>query len=158
MWGEGRTIRVLSGAAEAGRELKQMLRVNYGRPETWSFLLGLNVVDMKGTDFTVGVGRSILQIPFWHTFTSTNVARGLVLWTNTVGNRVSYNGLTGVYTTDSHVDSIIAQDIQLSASVGFGGGTTDYADVVVHAYFAPKTHVRPEWFIKHFPGSEHKGT
>lgn len=173
MWGNDQNVHALFGAAETGPVFNQLMKVSYGRPETWSFLLGMQVTGMQGTDFTgsiinvrynlsVGVGRAVLQIPDWVVLTAEGDARGIVLWTTSASNRTQYQvSGPGVFTTTATLDTIVAENIQLYAAVDFGGGgTADFADVNVQAHFAPRTHVRPEWFDEEptFSGNENKGT
>jgi hypothetical protein len=61
------------------------------------------------------------------------------------------------------IDHFPAQDIQCVARAiltGFDAG--DFVDVDLHAYFAPRSHVRPEWFAddegSRYRGSENGGT
>lgn len=174
MWGDSKTVEVATSGGLVQREESQILRINYGRPESWCFVLGAQIVDQSGQNdagtlltcaftISVGVGRSVLTIPGWHLFTFDfgGVSPiGRVLWTNTVANRVGVvAGAPDVFTTTSWIDSMVAQDIQLKTTVALDSvGEATRAKVAMHAYFAPKTHIRPEWFLHHFPGNEHKGT
>jgi len=179
MWGETQDVEVRSTGGLVTRQEKQILRINYGRPESWCFVLGATMVETTGQSavgtfatvsykLTVGVGRSAFSIPDWHVFTwdynAATIAtlNGSVLWTNTVANRVTATGAVAdppVFTSTSWIDSIVAQDIQLAATVSVdSAGEPTTAKIAVSAYFAPKAHVRPEWFIHQFPGNEQKGT
>jgi hypothetical protein len=179
MWGETQNVEVASSGGLVTREEKQILRINYARPESWCFVLGAEMLETTGQSavgtfvtvsykISLGVGRSVITIPDWHVFTwdynaaTISTLNGTVLWTNSVVNRIRAEG-NGTdppqFDDEQWLDTIVAQDIQLAAIVAVdSAGEPTRAKVAVHAYFAPKTHIRPEWFIREFPGNEHKGT
>ena len=178
MWGAQQTVSISSDGGLLSVAEQQIVRVSYGRPETWGFVLAAQIVEQRGQvtngtiatvryDLTLGVGRASVTIPDWHVFTwdygGLNPA-GQLLWTNTVGNRIASTGVLGPpevtrYSTTSWINSIEAQDIQLKARVGLdSAGENTFAAIAVHAYFAPLSHVRPEWFVHRFPGNEERGT
>lgn len=185
MWGETKTVAVRSSGGLVTFEGAQFARINYSRPDTWSFVLSAKIVDQGGQlqagtvlsvhyDLTIGVGRSSITIPDFHTFNFDygNIAKtlliGQVLWTNTVANRVSSQGVVGPapdnvqsvnYASTSWIDTFVSQDIQVQVRVGLdSAGEATNAVVDCSAYFSPRVHVRPEWHIKRFPGNEQGGT
>lgn len=66
----------------------------------------------------------------------------------------------GPVTTGTEINQIVAQDIQLVCRVIAVAGPLNLlalgrnVAVEVSAQFAPKTHIRPEWHEKRFPGAE----
>jgi len=171
MWGSSKTITLVQGAAgSATAQTLQLGRVNYRRPETWSFFMAARLVD--GTtnagpanedlevnfQIIVGVGRSVLR-------TQEQGQNGWVrmLWSippavhpggnlnnlkyTTVANSVPLQD--GVATSTEKLEWIVAQDIQCYAQVAFlrvppGNSVT----VEVTSFFAPRVHVRPDWFTE----------
>ncbi len=179
MWGDTKTVDVQSSGGLVNFGADQFARINYGRPESWCFVLAAKIVDQSGQlidgtvltvhyDLTIGVGRSSVTIPDWHIFTFDygGVGKafliGQMLWTNTVANRVASQGVPGPpesvnYAATSWIDTFVSQDIQLQVRVGLdSAGEATAAKVDCSAYFAPKSHVRPEWFLKtgRFSGEE----
>lgn len=58
------------------------------------------------------------------------------------------------------IEHFPAQDIQCSARVVIGGGVEIAGapfSIELHSYFAPLSHVRPEWFTSGSPGSKFRG-
>lgn len=181
LWGETKTVAVQSSGGLVSFNSDQFARISYSRPDTWSFVLAAKLVDQGGQlqegtvlsvhyDITIGVGRSSITIPDWHVFTFNygNIAKtllvGQLLWTNTVANRVSSQGIVGPpesvnYAATSWIDTFVSQDIQLQVRVGLdSAGEATTAVVDCSAYFSPRVHIRPEWHIKRFPGNEQGGT
>lgn len=177
MWGETKTVSARSSGGLVTFSQDQFARINYGRPESWCFVLASKIVDQSGQlqdgtvltthyDLTIGVGRSSVTIPDWHVFTFDygGVVRerivGQMLWTNTVANRVASQGVPGPplpapnadiinYAATSWIDTFVSQDIQLQVRVGLdSAGEATAATVDCSAYFSPKTHIRPEWFLR----------
>jgi hypothetical protein len=183
MWGETKTVNVQSSGGLVTFNNDQFARINYGRPESWCFCLAAKLVAQSGQlidgtvltvhyDLTIGVGRSSVTIPDWHIFTfdyggvAKTLLVGQMLWTNTVANRVASQGVPGPsppdtetvnYAATSWIDTFVSQDIQLQVRVGLdSAGEATTASVDCSAYFAPKTHIRPEWFeaIGRFSGEQ----
>lgn len=166
-------------------ETRQLARISYNRPDTWSFLFGIVLVQAPDNlaavnvsirvdfEILVGIGRSVISLrngiatnrgfcrlsldyttplvqqqPF---ATWTTIARTPVL--ETVGNTEIVQNLT----------TFPAQDIQCTARIfGTSGAIllgTAY-QLEVHSYFAPRTHVRPDWFddSDQFRGDETGGS
>jgi hypothetical protein len=106
----------------------------------------------------IGVGRSSTSIPAFEHF-KFDVPTGTVgtlLWSTSSAAPPRDN--TAATPAANFVNQIVAQDIQLDAQVSYNPGSpvSAHASVQLIAYFAPKTHVRPEWFTKVglFPGAE----
>lgn len=165
----------------------QLVRIAYKRPETWHWVFAVKLIDGPDADavdgislrvffdLTIGIGRSMVQIPASGVFNNQNNDRSFdafeLAWGGpTVGIQTTFPrnaqlygtatqsykqvlaGLAPTATTPTAlVDQIVAQDIQLNCRVlaittpgsPFIGGVVR---AEVSAHFAPKTHVRPDWF------------
>lgn len=220
LWGNSETFRVpVQSSAAAARPATsgQLIKVAYGRPETWHWVLAAKLIEGPASpvnqtqlevsfDLTVGLGRSAIllsaaqgnvtnQNRAFETFffqwgpVATAFPRGAQLYSTQVlsPNRLfrsdaPFPDQTGNPTAASDavapafataffpplIEQIVAESIQLqcrmtalaapgSASIG------QNVTVEVQGMFAPKTHVRPDWFqigeppAKQFPGKEVPG-
>ena len=162
----------------------QLAKVNYGRPDTWRFLFGVTVNECPEADpgepvlirvdfdVIVGLGRSMLQMPtptfpppvgFCQFLISYGPApiNGQTRWT-TVTRAPQLDDIA-VAGFRPELDQIVAQDIQCSARV-LAVATEETTPVgaplhvTLHSYFAPNTHIRPEWFEANFRGNEQGGS
>lgn len=153
-------------------QVQQIGRVDFGRPETWSFFMAFRCNAASGPaiagsiicnfDLFLGTGRSAIEIRNFFTFTVnvpnlSNPATGPLLWTTqTLSTQPTFPAAGNPLP----VDSVVAQSINCSARVSVVS-----ADPIVRmtgtatAFFSPRTHIRPEWFKGGtFNGSEDKGT
>lgn len=185
MWGnqETVTLRGITGNTTAPLN-QQMLRVSYKRPETWHWLFAATLLagpqalagfanSMIVTfDLTVGIGRTAITLPAFETFFWSWVGPLIApvnnqIWSTQARapNRVFFTPNPAL-PVDNVVDQIVAEDIQLSCSVlaAANGGVIGDFTVQIAAMFAPKTHVRPDWYLPEpapleavFPGGETGG-
>lgn len=169
----------------------QLVKVSYKRPETWHFLLSARIINAPEVtlenelaitvffDVISGVGRSQSQLLTFETFSWGWVQNqpppySKVLWTQQVQTpalRMVFDSDSGEYVDDPNsvrvFNELVGQDVQVNCRVAFfmrgiNEGDQSFADVEVSAYFAPKTHVRPDWFVQGppevmFPGAETQG-
>ena len=169
----------------------QVARVTYKRPETWSFLFGARIVDGAATDvnrivitymnLVLGVGRSVFStkstppgspgtgIPFVQFRWNIGIGENPV---NKANNARWTTSVTSPPLDDTAADTHIIQwfpseNIQCEAygQVGVDGASAldNSVAVEVSAYFAPRTHVRPDWLsdspkIPQYGGHETGGT
>lgn len=169
----------------------QLVKVSYKRPETWHFLLVARLVNAPQVvldnelavtvyfDVIAGIGRSQSVLQTFETF-SWGWVEGeappyaKTLYTQQVRTpalRMVFDSGEGIYVDDpasiQTFNELVAQDIQVTCRVNFfmrgiNEGDQSFADVEVSAFFAPKTHVRPDWFVNGppetmFPGAETQG-
>lgn len=188
MWGTSAHLNA-DGTATQQSITRQLGRINYKRPDTWSFLIGArltggavnaspgNLLVIILVDLIVGLGRSNLD-------THQNPAQAIQQ--RFAFARFQFNVPVGTapgqqlnnvkYTTEvlappleddfpavrQTIDTIPAQDIQVVASldkIAAAGGQD--VNARVDAYFAPRTHLRPDWFTVsagQFLGDETGGT
>jgi hypothetical protein len=161
MWGNEQTLNLAGDAGTpVSKTTSQLVKVAYGRPETWRAIFVANLLDIQGAnlagtfiaiDYTliVGVGRASQSIKSFVHFTF-DPAAGPPFYV-LPAQRWAGSGLEPARTAGGvqrEVDQFVAQDIQCSADVTFqvGGGTPYTAVVSVAAFLAPNAHVRPEWF------------
>lgn len=185
MWGNSQLISTtLSSGIFSEGISGQLAKIAYGRPETWHFILSARFVSGTaaplGTlldlnivfELTVGIGRSIFQTfqfdSFRFRWENANAPTNVVLWTTQVNAPAMFQNVAVPLPADVRpVTQIVAQDIQLNfrAALLLAGAAVGYpytASAEVSAFFAPKTHVRPDWQRKgpeemQFPGAEVAG-
>lgn len=187
MWGDRKIVSVESSGFALRTALTQLTRIQYKRPDTWSFFFGAkllaaatnNPVDARlFVDFILipGVGRSSFEIDdtapapiggfppafcrFVFRWTGGGVLPiGQIKWTTAVPSPLFDDADA---TSSVLVDHFPAEDIQSTARVGFSlsGPAIASATVELHAYFAPRSHVRPDWMSDgdQFLGGETGGT
>lgn len=177
MWGTSHQIRATTTLG-AGTQVysQQMARVDYARPDSWHFLFWAQVNNFQGLfgsycnlyfDLILGLGRSAVTLAAFETFKfehgGTPPAKGLTVFSTQAQGPLRYTGDV----VPNLIDDFPAQSINCvaRAEVGIGSGASILADLTVNVAFAPKTHVRPEWFrsggpvdTTRFRGGEQAGT
>jgi hypothetical protein len=176
MWGSSIVVRLEQGGSR-GTEV-QLVRVNYKRPETWSFFFGARILDgsiIAGAssvfidyEVVLGVGRTLFTaigailpgVGFcsfaWQIGAGANPAQTNPKWTTRVFTP-PLNDFAAATTIQS-LDEIPAQDIQIKANVSAPLGAADFRVVELCAWVAPRAHLRPDWFERNYLGSELGGT
>lgn len=180
MWGTDAPIRVPDVSdGTVFQQSQQLARVNYARPETWTFLLVAellkapvpsvgNLLVIVEYELIVGLGRSVTEIKssnngfntgfcrFVWSFGAAPIYPTQLKWTTSVSTpNLDEGAAAPVIEKVSHFP---AQDIQcnVKATVAAAGPPIGDTETVlnVHAYFAPRTHVRPSWWRGLFSGGE----
>jgi len=161
------------------QQTQQLARINYARPETWSFLFAAellkaptpsvgNLLVIVEYEVTVGLGRSVVNIKpsnngfnvgfcrFVWSFGAAPIYPTQMKWTTTVRTPVLDEGAVTPQT--EQVDHFPAQDIQCNVRATVVAAAAPVGDtdtqINVHAYFAPRMHFRPSWFKGGFFGGE----
>jgi hypothetical protein len=173
MWGNTQTLTIDHSIAIIQSSTTQLVRIAYGRPETWTFFFRASIVGCSENDdsgqldvdwsLSIGTGRSHVTLPRFeqYIFQWTGVAPsqpiGLSKYSGQVITPVRNDAL--VAPNPGIMTDFVAQDIQLQATLAFSGGAIPVKtiDVQLDAFFAPKSHVRPEWFRGEFSGGEDHG-
>lgn len=202
MWGTSVAVpvRTPGGGLAGSASSAQLARINYRRPETWSFLLTARILDLRDTSgapdpadtllvqvtffVQIGVGRSVFITPQPNLaagfFSVPQTPFGQFIWRaipqNVAPENIPYNPRWVTETFGSPQDDsqeidtrsacrwFPAQDIQAGAIIGINAQDPWEATVEVGAYFAPRTHVRPDWYddkqvpAGRFTGDEKRGT
>jgi len=193
MWGSDQQVTVETPSStinptftETFVQTPQLVRIDYGRPETWSFVFAAALVGMTPPpqagrmgsffcdvyfDVSIGAGRSSIIIRGFEHFSweisnsdpqelPILINRGLT-WSQQVVPPAKKQDIPGIPSAGV-VESIAAQSINVTARVrGFNENFTSPGSVslIVSAFFAPRSHVRPEWFQGgRFSGGEDYGT
>jgi len=167
MWGNSQPIdfQAIGAGTEGDTEVpaaSQFLRIDYGRPETWRFLFFAQITNWAVQseiatldvffDLTPGLGRSQCTIRGFEHFVFSAPATNQFLWSTSVNGPIRDPDADD---TSNKIELIPAQSITLGARLVIGAlNQNDLVQVTVHAYFAPNTHVRPEWINGMFPGGE----
>jgi hypothetical protein len=166
MWGDSVVVDITSTGASGQGQSLQVVRINYGRPETWRFFLAAETLEGNanaGGSLIVafrtilGVGRSSVEVPL-----------GVFnfVWPGAFPKTIKFasSSLAPVVddtqpTVPNVLQTIVAEDIQVQAQVVLVAAANLTAKVKCTAFFAPEGHVRPEWFEKdpRFPGGENDG-
>lgn len=189
MWGTSQNVSIPNVAAGPQfQSSNQLARVNYGRPETWSFFFAAelikaptpnagNLLVIVEYELIIGLGRSNVSVNstnngqrqgfarfVWAIGVTGPVFPANLKWTSTTQTPVLDEG--AVTPRTETVSWFPAQDIQCSAKTTVITAAGVVADpetkLIVHAYFAPRTHLRPEWNLDdpkdQFRGTEQAGT
>lgn len=188
MWGS--TERIVIGSAAftplTTKRSQQLAKINYKRPDTWTFLLYMRILECDpqptgafqaevtcGFQVTFGVGRSVATFPDFAFFRRRWLNAGQNPINNPLANPVYttsvqapgfiYDPATPVNETPpTTVTDIPAQDINVSADIFNFSEYANNITLEVGAFFAPKSHVRPDWFQdreeEQFTGAEVRGT
>lgn len=189
LWGNSQTARLEGGGFLATQftSTSQILKVSYRRPETfhWLFFAKLIKVDPIPSgiqqagiqidfDVIVGIGRSNIIIPsferyFWRwndTFAGGNLPAAPDFnkrYSSTVQAPLRVFDITVPAGQQPNVISeLVAEDIQVQVRATDVGNYVYTLDYEVGAQFAPKNHLRPDWFLdapaeQVFAGSETEG-
>jgi hypothetical protein len=151
------------GGADVTISPQQLANIDYHRPETWTYLIGVSASATPGTifvgnpefffDLNIGVGRANIQI-------KDAVRLPLDAATLTTGQTVqkyvtSFRNAFNPNFDDIDIADLPAQTIQLSGRLRIQ--LTGQFSIQLCAMFAPRSHVRPDWYIENF-GSELGGT
>jgi hypothetical protein len=186
MWGTSKTITVEHPSSSATQfvQTSQLAKINYRRPDTWHFLfaaellqapngaVGVNVDVIVDFDLFVGVGRASVPLKgrpgepgfarlTFHYTGAASAQVGITKWTTQTQTEVS--NTPTLLNPNPIVLPLVefpAQDINCAARVTTQSASADDSPtrVEVHAYFAPKTHMRPDWFERDYLGDEKEGT
>jgi len=166
MWGVDQSVNIALTTPNLTVPTSQLAKVHYKHPTSWRFLFFCNVTHVTTVgatdtvtaffDLIVGVGRSQVNIPAFATLTGPfgNNGNGM-LWTS--ATQPVGAATPGATLITPNIDTVVAEDIQCSARVFFGGNVTDSLACIVGAFFAPEVHVRPDWFVHDFQGDEQQG-
>lgn len=170
MWGNSEVITFSVGASETPPEgavdvpaPNQLSKVDYGRPETWRFLLYAQILNVQAAsetekidlyfDLNIGIGRSNSWLNnFEHFVFDHPITVGDVIWSTSVLGPARSATATA---TENVVELLTAEAIQVrshASITNFGSGST--VQIEVASYFTPNNHVRPEWFSGQFSGGE----
>ena len=163
LWGDTKNVIVENSyGVTVNYVTQQLAKVSYGRPETWDFMFAARIINFEpddtagkievAFDVTIGLGRSLLEMPGFETF--------MWSWTSAPSplNQVKYSAeVYGPSRTDipippattiptNVISEVTAQDIQVQARVTYTGGTIfpKRATVEVTSFWAPRSHIRPE--------------
>lgn len=159
LWGGSEVVTFSEGNAQT----RQLAKVAYKRPETWHFFLYARPTSLPGFspgddvrvtvdfDLTIGVGRNTVLMNnverfVWHI--TSGASSGLPKYATSLLGPVR-NELTPVVADLNYITELTASDIQIQAQmslIAVGGPNPASATVEVAAFFAPKSHVRPDWF------------
>jgi len=168
LWGSSETVEINGGAPGAIPSFAQQLaQIRYGRPDSWRFVFQMVLTDV-GTgnpgaanfflnwNLTLGLGRSVIRIPAFATF-ELIPADFVVNKTLTISSTELVSE-RAARISPNLIEEFPAQTIQMDTDGSFdAANTVAGAHMRLSAFFAPVTHIRPEWQLHQFPGNEDKG-
>lgn len=183
MWGSTVTKSVTtpaSGNQTVGSV--QLARINYGRPETWSFFFAVQLLGPAPMNTQVGVTLDLILGLGRTNFKTPDAMNGIIsgnqqatfcqfIWQPTATGIWDNNPRWTTQTLGSPFDNapqlvgnqvplawFPAEDIQASSSIVIAATGPVTVNAAVTAWFAPRTHIRPEWFKGKFRGQEDRGS
>lgn len=157
LWGGSQQVAVDANNVT----VPQIVNIDYQHPTTWRFFLFVQGLFTEGAppaagvavDFNLqlGVGRSNSRIERFCEFALapadfTGSSPGYFC---TAVNTTD-PGAVSAPTRDRRVEVLPAQSIQLNATCVPGPSPGTRWHISLSAYFAPETHIRPDWFAGHF--------
>lgn len=156
LWGSEQTVIVPdAGVTVNSVGSVQLARVNYKRPETWTFYLGARLLAGPSSaltqavfvafDLTLGVGRSSTTILGFRTFNLNWTVTPPINVQLSATTAPNVSGWTSAPVTDGFIETFPSQDIQCTARCAIPA-TQAGVTVSVAAYFAPRSHIRPDWY------------
>lgn len=175
MWGNSQTFTSKMSVVPIIQNTQQLVRIAYGRPETWNFFFAVELLDnnVPGDpgiltvqyDLTIGIGRaqntikSFETLEFYWALGDWPLKQGTSKYSASVQPPIRKDLVATSFPDE--ITDFVAQDIQLKAVVTLTGGPNINNEVTstVSAYFAPAAHIRPEWFerVGRFRAGENKG-
>jgi hypothetical protein len=160
MWGQAEYVP-LNGTT-VSRASPQLARINYRRPETWSFILWAQIV--AGTsagnivvDFDLVLGVGLINIPlptFAHFVFNGPIVAPLTKFVTAV---LAPPADDAAPATRQLIDKLAAQDIQCNARLAAPDPSTALT-VRVASFFTPLSHVRPDWYRTTMDDPKHAAT
>lgn len=157
-----------------------LVRVAYGRPETWRWLFALKIIsggaptDVGETaivevtfELVVGLGRSAIRLPeFAALYLDWN--NGFPVRTNQMVYATSTPAFSAIPWPAPdpipRIETFVAQDITIVAKAAYitdvAVGPVPPVNIEISGHVAPNTHIRPDWLqidapsTAQFPGGE----
>jgi hypothetical protein len=177
MWGSTQDLHPDTTAGVGANITQQVANIQYKRPETWRFFFKVEVVTITpgpptGDTYqvlfnvTFGVGRTNTRVPGFALFNLPPAS--LVNGFTSQVSSVEFPAENATRVSPNVIDRLVAQSIQVEAVGRFtatGAGVIAPQSLIqATAFFAPDTHIRPEWFKvmergspEQFPGGEDVG-
>lgn len=171
MWGQSQGVQLAVtdvATVAAGNVLlgQQGASVDYGRPDSWRFyiaaaLLGGNISGPRtirvSYDLTIGVGRGQSTIANFVVFQFRQVAPGPLIaaqkWTSVSSPPPVLDDLAPLI-VQPPIEVLTAQSLFITSKIQVPiVNLGDVFNFQLDTFFAPNTHVRPEWYGKGALGS-----
>ena len=171
LWGSESNVQLKRPTTDpiVSTQTTQLAKIRYKRPDAWEFLLWAYIVPPTAVgpgpylfnvtvtfQITVGVGRSSVTLvvpPFLFNPSNMNFNSGTDpqaqrFVTQFAGYGMRDTPIGGLPDPVNIIDHLVASDIQCNCIVNVGG-QPDVGSVIavsVGSMFAPRTHIRPDWF------------
>jgi hypothetical protein len=175
MWGDSETLQLSASVLGTPARSTQLAKITYKRPESWNFAFQAILESMSAPtadftldiwfDLTIGIGRTFIKIPefeHYRLFNAGGVGTPIpqMFWSTQVPSPNRSRSITAPATNSGPgvTDFFVAEDIQCQCRVLFLGSPANNISLQVSSLFAPRVHVRPEWFEGQFRGGETGGT
>jgi len=166
MWGQSQGVQfavtdvatVAAGNVSLGQ---QGASIDYGRPDSWRFFIGASILGGNITgprtmrvsfELTLGVGRGQLTIPDFVVFQFRQVPGGALIparkWTSLSSPPPVFDDLAPLILAPP-VEVLTAQSIFITSKIQIPiVNLGDVFNFQLDTFFAPNTHVRPDWYGK----------
>lgn len=162
LWGSEQAVSVPASVGTANSSSSaQLARINYKRPDTWTFFFlarllagvpsGATQSAFVSFDLTLGAGRQSTTIQGFRVFSfvwTVNPPIGTQLYASTAPNAINVGSAAPV--TDGFIETFPASEIQCTANVTIPA-SNGAVTMSVGCYFAPRSHVRPDWYAAPHP-------
>jgi hypothetical protein len=169
LWGDKETVKVSSspGAAFASSAF-QLAKIDYKRPETWTFFFGAKILNPPAPnlatnvrldvnfDLMIGIGRSFFDTQYDRPILQQHFCNMAWVWlagptSRETPPRYATQVLAPALddtapTVRQVVSSFPAESIQVQGNVRLTAFEPVEVKVQLSAFFAPRTHVRPDWY------------
>jgi hypothetical protein len=174
MWGNSQVVHLIGDANTQTNALTQLVKVAYGRPESFNFLFAATLIAVEPNvaptginiyfDVTTGVGRSSTTMMAFETYQFSWLAGAAIVPRQyrtasvIVPYRSAWSSAADPYPDAPNIiDHLVAQDLQVQVRSTMAPAIGETVDIEVAAYFSPIAHVRPEWHRREYPGNEDNG-
>lgn len=177
MWSTSAIVDVNPGHLGGIQEFSspQLASISFGRPDTWSFLFwaqatlqysapALAAILQVRFEVQLGLGRTNQIFPDFEEYSIRQAdldPRRLIYTGEVVSLNTRGTGLPAI----TPIDHVTAQTINVKANfVSDNGAGFQTGQVLVGCFFAPRSHIRPEWFTdqvgddERYRGGEHGGS
>lgn len=164
MWGVQQTINIAnlgdgSGPSGSfGRKTVNLINANYGRPDTWTLFLAVEIEFQPGSAFVgnpapsfhVALGTGLLNYQVLNAWQPQFPPPGVGTIRAATTRLTGLTDVTGATPQVQFIDigELPAQSLQVIGQFDYQGAGS--AILTMTAMAAPRSHVRPDWFNGHF--------
>jgi hypothetical protein len=162
MWGSTQPMRLERGQGGPTTVVAsvQLTKVNYARPDSWSFFFAARVLEQSQSNpsiivisfnVTLGVGRSVITIPAFEQYRADLPIGGTPVapprwYSSTVSGPARDQTAAPPAQATNLIEIIPAQELNVECVATVGTTVPgNFVVVEVTAFVSPLSHQRPEW-------------